>query len=104
MTGPEACRYYSAEGPADEAPDLPLRSFYEIDHADDAVTRAVDILPDGRVIRDSLALERRNGDDCPSLIDTPLAEFLADAPLVEIDRAAFEAEWARGEDQPFWFP
>ena len=76
----------------------------EIDFEADAVVRSVDIFPDGRVTRNSVALEQRNGDDCRSLIDTSLAAGLEDAPLEEITEAEFETWWIEGKDEPFWFP
>ncbi|MEH3146232.1 MAG: hypothetical protein PGN34_12980 [Methylobacterium frigidaeris] len=103
--GASPLRHYRARMPeADASEDLPLVSYYEVDHDGDAVTRAVEIYPDGRITRDSIAIEQRNGDHCPSLIDMALAGFIAAAPLEEIERETFEARWAEGADTPFWFP
>lgn len=79
----------------------PLWLFYEVDRAADAVIRTVEVYPDGRITRNSIELEERNGDSCPSLIEGSL-DFLI--PNVdEIAREAFEELWSKGVDTPFWF-
>ena len=88
----------------DWSADLPVSCFYEIDHDADAVLRSVEVFADGRVLRDSVDLEQRNRDSCPSLVDHSLAVAFADAPLEEITADAFGAMWAQGQDYPFWFP
>ena len=97
-------RSYRAVANPDLPVDLPLSYFYEIDHGADVVLRLAEVSSDGRTIRDSLDLEQRNGDLCPSLVDQPLAVAFADAPLEEITAAAFKILWQQGEDCPFWFP
>ncbi len=68
------------------------------------MVRGVDVFADGRITRNSLELEQRHGDECPSLIDQSLGVGFAEAPLEEIARDAFERLWERGRDLPFWFP
>lgn len=96
-------RYVRARWPELEVPEgQPLWLLYELDDAADAVTRSVDLFPDGSVARNSIEIEERNGTPCPSLIDLSLAEGFADADLIEISSAEFEAAWAKGMDRPFW--
>ena len=62
--------YYRGRWPDVEVPEgEPLWLLYEVDREAGAVPRTVEIFPDGRIARNSVALERRYGDDCPSLID-----------------------------------
>jgi hypothetical protein len=96
--------FYRARWPDSEVPaDSPLWLHYEVSRSADAVLRTVDVFEDGRVNRNSIEIEQRNGDDCPSLIDCSLIEGFADVDLEEMPRAAFEALWKRGVDTPFWF-
>ncbi len=96
--------YFRGCWPDEEVPDgYPEWVLYEISYEQDAVLRAVDIYPDGRTTRNSIEIEERNGDHCPSLIDCSLAEGFADAPLQEINRDEFEDHWEHGTDEPFWF-
>ena len=86
--------------------DEPLRTPYEVDEAADNVLRSVEILPDGRITRDGVELEQRNGDDCPSLFDCGWREGIAGASpdkIVRIDAEAFEEQHGKGIDTPFWF-
>ena len=76
---------------------------YEISYDRDAVLRTVEIYPDGRITRNSIEIEQRNGDDCPSLIDCSLEEGFAGASPQEIDASEFEENWKLGTDQPLWF-
>ena len=53
--------------------------------------------------RDSVALEERNGDSCPSLVDGPFMQTVADVPLEEVRPDEFETLWEQGVDEPYWF-
>lgn len=77
---------------------------YEVDRLADAVLRSVEIFPDGNVTRNSIELEQRNGDVCPSLMDDSLDQAFKDAPLEQIAGEEFETFWMKGVDTPFWFP
>lgn len=70
----------------------------------DVVLRAIDVFADSRIERNSLALEERKGDICPSLVEGPFMETVRSVPLDLIPAAAFEERWQRGTDKPFWFP
>lgn len=94
------CRWPDPEAPPGEA----LWFLYEVDYGSDACTRTVEIFPDGRITRNSLQLEQRRGDDCPSLFDTSLSDGFHGPHLERITAAAFEEAWDRGVDTPFWFP
>ena len=94
-------------GPWPEEPlptDAPAWLYYEVDSEADAVVRTVEVFTDGRIARNSLAIERRNGADCPSLIDVPLDEAFADTghPLEQITAEEFDVLWLKGVDTPFW--
>jgi hypothetical protein len=96
--------YYRGRWPEPTVPKgEPEWSFYEISREQDAVLRAVDLYPDGKVTRNSIEIEQRHGDECPSLIDCSLNEGFAGADLITIDRGEFEQFWNRGTDVPFWF-
>ena len=64
----------------------------------------IDVFADGRIERDSLALEERKGDICPLLVEGPFMETARSAPLDLIAGVDFEELWQRGIDKPFWFP
>ncbi|MDO5642344.1 MAG: hypothetical protein Q4G26_08180 [Paracoccus sp. (in: a-proteobacteria)] len=85
-------------------PDEPACICYEIRASDDAVIRMVEIFPDGRILRNSIAHETRNGDDCPSLIEGPAQALLAVRPIGVLTPMAFENLWRQGNDRPVWFP
>lgn len=105
MSGTAILSYHRGRWPEEEVPEgEPFRVLYEIDKGADAVLRSVDIFPDGRITRNSVELEQRNGDHCPSLIDTSLEDGFADADLEEITREDFEQLWRQGIDEAFWFP
>jgi hypothetical protein len=76
---------------------------YEISRGQDAVLRSVDLYADGRITRNSIEIEQRHGDHCPSLIDQSLDEGFGGVDLIPIERAEFEKLWALGIDKPFWF-
>jgi hypothetical protein len=96
--------YFRARWPdAEVPPEEPLWLHYEIDSGADAVLRTVDVFADGRITRNSIELEQRHGDDCPSLIDCSLDEGFAGANLERIAREEFENLWEKGVDTPFWF-
>lgn len=82
----------------------PVWMAYEIDTDTDSVLRMVECFADGRLTRNSIALEQRNGDDCPSLIERSAMEVFTDPPGTTLTPEAFQALWLRGEDQPVWFP
>lgn len=87
-------------------PDLPAGEpdwlYYEINHAEDAVSRFVETFPDGRIARNSIEIETRNGGQCPSLIDTSLREGFEGIRPEEISRERFEEFWRQGVDTPVW--
>jgi hypothetical protein len=96
-------RHVRGRWPDPEVPEgEPSWLLYEIDDLADAVTRSVDIFDDGKVLRNSIEIEERNGLSCPSLIDVPLSEGFGDADLEDISADEFEAAWAKGVDTPFW--
>ena len=100
MSGP---RHVRGRWPDPEIPEgEPQWLLYEIDDQADAVTRSVDVFDDGKVTRNSIEIEERDGRPCPSLIDVSLAEGLGDADLEVISIEEFEAAWAKGVDTPFW--
>ena len=96
-------RHLRARWPEPVIPEgEPTWLLYEIDDAADAVTRTVDIFDEGKVTRNSIEIEERDGRSCPSLINVSLAEGFAAADLEEISAEEFEAAWARGVDAPIW--
>jgi hypothetical protein len=104
MTKGEVRDYYRGRWPEEPVPEgEPIWLFYEVDKVADVVLRTVDIFPDGRVARNSVVLEQRHGDECPSLIDCSLGDLFANAKLEEISREQFEEWWVKGVDTPFWF-
>lgn len=76
---------------------------YEMDKQADTVLRTVDIYADGKITRNSVDLEQRNGDACPSLIDTSIVEAFEGVEMETITSTEFEKFWLAGEDRPFWF-
>lgn len=64
----------------------------------------VDVFADGHIGRDSIALEERKGDACPSLVDGPFLKIVDRILLDVVTSEDFEALWERGTDSPFWFP
>jgi hypothetical protein len=96
--------YYRGRWPEATVPEgEPEWVLYEISRERDAVLRAVDLYSGEKVTRNSIEIEQRHGDDCPSLIDCSLDEGFADADLIPIDRDEFEQHWERETDEPFWF-
>ena len=66
MTQSSSLAYFRGRWPDDEIPDgEPEWVLYEISYEQDAVLRAVDIYPDGRITRNGVEIEERNGDHCP---------------------------------------
>jgi len=61
----------------------------------------VDVFPDGSIARNSVDLEQRHGDECPSLIDYSLDDVFAVAKPDEVSREQFEELWTMGVDAPF---
>lgn len=104
MEVPEQLQYFRGCWPDEVVPEGEAEwRLYEISRTQDAVLRTVDLYSDGRVTRNSIEIEQRHGDDCPSLIDTSLDDGFSDADLTAIDRDEFEQHWKRGTDEPFWF-
>jgi hypothetical protein len=96
--------YYRGRWPEAEVPEgEPLWLYYEVDTEKDVVLRTVEVYPDGRIERNSIALEERNGASCPSLVDGPFMVLVQRVPLEEIKRDVFEVLWVRGRDKPVWF-
>lgn len=96
--------YYRGRWPHEIVPKgSPLWLLYEVDEAADDVLRSVEVFPDGRITRNSIELEQRNGDHCPSLIDVGWHEGVAEAKLEKISAETFEELYRRGADTPFWF-
>jgi hypothetical protein len=99
---PRTC--FRARCPDEIVPeDEPLWYLYEVDEAADAVLRSVEVFPDGRIARNSVELEQRNGDECPSLMDMSWHEAAAEMPLEKISAETFEELYRMGVDTPFWF-
>ena len=104
MTLPENPQYYRLRWPDAEVPaEAPLWLHYEISQMADAVLRTVEVFEDGRVTRNSIEIEQRHGDHCPSLIDTSLSDGFEGLDLEEMLPSVFEDLWGRGVDTPIWF-
>jgi len=104
MTEIVAHDYYRGRWPEEPIPDgEPIWLFYEVDKLADAVLRTVHVFADGRVARNSVVLEQRHGDQCPSLIDCSLGDLFDGGKLEEISREQFEEWWTKGIDVPVWF-
>lgn len=89
----------------DVRPDKQTWIYYEVDTVEDVVLRMVEVFADGRIERDSIALEERKGDRCPSLVEGPFMETVRGNPLgLRVTAIQFEELWQRGTDTPFWFP
>lgn len=78
--------------------------FYELEDAADRVLRSVELFPDGRVQRNSIEIEERNGDSCPSLWGVSVTEGLEGLSPAEISASEFEEAWRTGIDAPVWNP
>jgi len=104
MTEIVAHDYYRGRWPEELVPDgEPIWLFYEIARLADSVLRTVGVFADGRVARNSVELEQRHGDKCPSLIDCSLEDLFDGGKLEEISREQFEEWWTKGTDTPIWF-
>lgn len=77
---------------------------YELDDEADRVTRSVELFADGRIDRNSVEIEERNGDSCPSLWDVSIPEGLEGLTPSEISASEFEEVWRKGIDAAFWYP
>lgn len=98
-----ARRHVRARWPEPQVPEgEPVWLFYEIDDLADAVTRSVDLFADGTTTRNSIEIEKRNGQPCPSLIGTSLADGFRGVDLEEISSEDFAVAWTKGIDTPFW--
>lgn len=96
-------RHVRARWPDREVPaGSPEWLLYELDQRADAVTRTVELFPDGAITRNSKEIEERTGTPCPSLIDVSLAEGFDGVDLEPITIDEFEQAWAKGADTPFW--
>lgn len=105
MNESEQLVYLCGRWPDDDIPrEEPEWVLYEISRARDAVLRSIAVFSDGTIARNSVDLEQRKGDDCPSLVDQSLADAFMEAPVSEVSKDEFEALWAKGVDTPFWFP
>lgn len=97
--------HFRARWPDADVPDgEPVWLLYEVDVEADTVLRTVEVYPGGKITRNSIELEQRKGDACPSLIDTSLAEGFKGVVTEDIAMQEFEELWIRGVDTPFWFP
>ncbi len=76
---------------------------YEVDEAAGNVLYSVEVFSDGRIARNSVEMEQRYGDDCPSLIDIGWREGIAEAQLEIIGAETFEKLYRQGIDTPVWF-
>jgi hypothetical protein len=85
-------------------PNQPTWLYYEIETVADVVLRTVHIFADGRIERNSIALEERKGDQCPSLVEGPFIETARSVLLDLIPPTEFEELWQRGTDTLLWFP
>lgn len=98
MTSPKLPTYFGLPWPE---PDLPAGApewmYYEIDEAQDAVSRSIEVFPDGRIERNSIEIEERRG-DCPSLIDVSLQEGFEGTEPREMSQDDFEKLWLNGVD------
>lgn len=98
-----ALRHVRARWPEVQVPHgEPLWLLYEIDDLADAVTRSVDLFADGTATRNSIEIEERNGQPCPSLIDTSLADGFGGVDLEAISSEDFASAWIKGTDKPVW--
>jgi hypothetical protein len=77
---------------------------YELDEAADQVTRSIQMFPGGKVDRNSIEIEERNGDSCPSLWGVSIIEGLEGLSPSEISASEFEEAWRTGIDAPVWNP
>ena len=103
MTSCELPIYFRLPWPELEVPaGEPSWLYYEIDKEKNAVRRSIEVFPDGRVARNSIEIEARDGRPCPSLIDTSLAEGFVNGQPVEMSQDEFEDLWQQGVDTPFW--
>lgn len=76
--------------------------YYEIDKEKDAVRRSIEVFPDGRITRNSIEIEERDGRPCPSLIDVSLDEGFGDGEPLAMSLDEFEDLWRQGVDTPLW--
>lgn len=103
MKSSELPIYFRLPWPEDEVPaDEPSWLYYEIDKDNDAVRRSIEVFPDGRITRNSIEIEERDGRPYPSLIDTSLDDGFGDGEPLAMTEAEFEDLWQRGVDTPFW--
>ena len=97
--------YFRARWPDADVPSYePVWLYYEVDTAADLVLRTIHVYADGRIERDSVAIEERHGDCCPTLVDGPFMPSVNEAGLDPTPSSTFGALWERGTDTPFWFP
>jgi hypothetical protein len=80
----------------------PTWLLYELDEEADTVVRSANVFADGRVARNSIEIEERDGRPCPSRIDCSLAQGFDGVDAEQITPEEFETVWAKGVDKPFW--
>ena len=87
--------------------DDPEWLYYEVDEATDVVHRIVELIDDGRAIRDSIKLAEREGPDYRepkfrSLVHGPfLNNPETPEPLTPSSREEFEKMWNSATDKPW---
>jgi hypothetical protein len=97
--------YFRLRWPENVVPaDSPVWLLYEVDRAEGAVIRTVEIYEDGRAYRNSIAIEERGGQNCPSLIGDSLSDGFAGTDPEMLTQSEFNRLWETGVDRPFWFP
>lgn len=103
MKSCELPTYFRLPWPESEVPaGEPSWLYYEIDKEADAVRRSVEVFSDGRITRNSIDVEERDGSPCPSLIDVSLDEAFGDGEPLALSQGEFEDLWRQGVDTPFW--
>lgn len=103
--------YFKSHWPEEVVPpDCPLTTYWEVETDRDVVTRMVDVFADGRAIRDSMELAKREGFDArpPEFRSLVHGEFLTAPPeyydgdpLEAISEATFLEFWNRATDKPW---
>lgn len=103
MKSCELPTYFRLRWPEPEVPKgYPSWLHYEIDKGNDSVRRSIEVFSDGRIERNSIEIEERDGKPCPSLTDVSLdVAFEHVRPLV-MSEDEFESLWQQGVDTPFW--
>ncbi len=93
--------YFRGRWPEAVVPEgVPVWLYYEVDPHRDVVLRSVEIFADGRMERNSLALEARDGWACESIVHGPFMPVVAHAKLETTGAETFEALWELSMDKP----